>query len=41
MGGKIKAAEKNQEYCETCNETVKPKWKACPNCGEFLEINNN
>ena len=38
MGGETKAAEENQEYCGNCNEPVKGEWKACPFCGEFLEI---
>ena len=34
----INSATKNQEYCALCNKPVKPEWKACPFCGEFLEI---
>tara|TARA_B110000438_G_scaffold242340_1_gene241862 strand:+ start:123 stop:641 length:519 start_codon:yes stop_codon:yes gene_type:complete len=32
------SASENQEYCASCNKPVKPEWKACPFCGEFLEI---
>ena len=38
IGGENKIAEENQEYCGNCNEPVKSEWKACPFCGEFLEI---
>ena len=38
IGGENKVAEENQEYCGNCNEPVKSEWKACPFCGEFLEI---
>ena len=38
IGGENKTAEENQEYCGNCNEPVKDEWKACPFCGEFLEI---
>lgn len=34
----INSATENQEYCASCNKPVKPEWKACPFCGEFLEI---
>ena len=32
------SASENQEYCASCNKPVKAEWKACPFCGEFLEI---
>lgn len=32
------SASENQEYCASCNKPVKTEWKACPFCGEFLEI---
>ena len=32
------SASENQEYCASCNKPVKSEWKACPFCGEFLEI---
>ena len=38
LGGKIDSAEEGQEYCGNCNEPVKNEWKACPLCGEFLEV---
>jgi|TARA_B110000438_G_scaffold5641_1_gene5624 hypothetical protein len=34
----INSATESQEYCASCNKPVKPEWKACPFCGEFLEI---
>ena len=36
--GRIDSAEEDQEYCGNCNEPVKKEWKACPLCGEFLEL---
>tara|TARA_B100001250_G_scaffold264306_1_gene227878 strand:+ start:229 stop:897 length:669 start_codon:yes stop_codon:yes gene_type:complete len=38
LGGRIDSAEEDQEYCGNCNEPVKNEWKACPLCGEFLEV---
>jgi hypothetical protein len=38
LGGQIDSAEEDQEYCGNCNEPVKKEWKACPLCGEFLEV---
>ena len=38
LGGQIDSAELDQEYCGSCNEPVKKEWKACPFCGEFLEV---
>ena len=37
----IKSASESQEYCASCNKPVKSEWKACPFCGEFLEIYEN
>ena len=37
MGGQIKSVSDEQEFCAECNKPVKPEWKACPFCGEFLE----
>ena len=34
----INSASETQEYCSSCNKPVKSEWKACPFCGEFLEI---
>ena len=36
--GRVENAADNLEFCESCNKPVKKKWKACPFCGEFLEI---
>ena len=36
--GKIGSAEDDQEYCGNCKEPVRTEWKACPLCGEFLEV---
>ena len=38
MKGKLTNAADEQEFCAECNKPVKPEWKACPFCGEFLEI---
>ena len=38
MNEHINSASENQEYCASCNKPVKSEWKACPFCGEFLEI---
>ena len=38
MKGQLNSANENQEYCAECNNPVKPEWKACPFCGEFLEV---
>jgi hypothetical protein len=37
MGGQIKSISDEQEFCAKCSKPVKPEWKACPFCGEFLE----
>ena len=37
MGGQIKSVSEEQEFCAECKKPVKPEWKACPFCGEFLE----
>ena len=37
MGGQIKSISDEQEFCAECKKPVKPEWKACPFCGEFLE----
>ena len=37
MGGQIKSVSDEQEFCAECKKPVKPEWKACPFCGEFLE----
>jgi len=37
MEGQIKSVSDEQEFCAECNKPVKPEWKACPFCGEFLE----
>jgi len=37
----INSASETQEYCASCNKPVKSEWKACPFCGEFLEIYEN
>ena len=36
--GGVENATDNLEFCESCNKPVKKEWKACPFCGEFLEI---
>ena len=36
--GRVENAADNLEFCESCNKPAKKKWKACPFCGEFLEI---
>ena len=36
--GRVENATDNLEFCESCNKPVKKEWKACPFCGEFLEI---
>ena len=38
MKGKVMSAADEQEFCAECKKPVKPEWKACPFCGEFLEI---
>ena len=38
MKGKVTNAAEEQEFCAECKKPVKPEWKACPFCGEFLEI---
>ena len=38
MKGKLTNAADEQEFCAECNKPVKPEWKACPFCGEFLEV---
>jgi len=38
MEGQIKSVSDNQEFCAECKKPVKTEWKACPFCGEFLEI---
>jgi len=38
MKGKVTNATDEQEFCAECKKPVKPEWKACPFCGEFLEI---
>ncbi len=38
MKGKVTNASDEQEFCAECKKPVKPDWKACPFCGEFLEI---
>ncbi len=37
MGGQIKSVSDEQEFCAACKKPVRPEWKACPFCGEFLE----
>ena len=37
MSGQIKPISDEQEFCAECKKPVKPEWKACPFCGEFLE----
>ena len=41
MKGKVTNAADEQEFCAECKKPVKPEWKACPFCGEFLEIYEN
>ena len=36
--GRVENAVDNLEFCESCSKPVKKEWKACPFCGEFLEI---
>ena len=36
--GKIENVAKSLEYCAECGKPVKEEWKACPYCGEFLEV---
>ena len=36
--GKVENIAENLEYCAECSKTVKEEWKACPYCGEFLEV---
>ena len=38
MSGEIKSISDEQEFCAECKKPVKAEWKACPFCGEFLEI---
>ena len=38
MNGQIKSISDEQEFCAECKKPVKDEWKACPFCGEFLEI---
>jgi len=38
MSGQIKSVSDEQEFCAECKKPVKAEWKACPFCGEFLEI---
>ena len=38
MEGQIQSVSDNQEFCAECKKPVKTEWKACPFCGEFLEI---
>ena len=37
ISGQIKSISDDQEFCAACKKPVKPEWKACPFCGEFLE----
>ena len=37
MGGQVRSISDEQEFCAECKKPVKPEWKACPFCGEFLE----
>ena len=37
MSGQVKSVSDEQEFCAVCKKPVKPEWKACPFCGEFLE----
>lgn len=36
--GKVENIAENLEYCAKCSKPVKEQWKACPYCGEFLEV---
>ena len=36
--GKVENAADELEYCAECAKPVKREWKACPYCGEFLEV---
>ena len=36
--GKVENIAENLEYCAKCSKPVKEEWKACPYCGEFLEV---
>ncbi len=36
--GRVENTTDNLEFCESCSKPVKKEWKACPFCGEFLEI---
>lgn len=38
MSGQIKSISDEQEFCAECKKPVKTEWKACPFCGEFLEM---
>jgi len=38
MSGQIKSISDEQVFCAECKKPVKAEWKACPFCGEFLEI---
>ncbi len=38
MSGQIKSISDEQEFCAKCKKPVKTEWKACPFCGEFLEV---
>ena len=38
ISGQIKSVSDEQEFCAECKKPVKAEWKACPFCGEFLEI---
>jgi hypothetical protein len=38
MSGQIKTVSDKQEFCAECKKPVIAEWKACPFCGEFLEI---
>ena len=38
MSGQVKSISDEQEFCAECKKPVKTEWKACPFCGEFLEI---
>tara|TARA_B100001250_G_scaffold63696_1_gene50110 strand:+ start:1933 stop:2451 length:519 start_codon:yes stop_codon:yes gene_type:complete len=37
ISGQVKPISDEQEFCAECKKPVKPEWKACPFCGEFLE----
>ena len=41
MSGQTKSVSDEQEFCAECKKPVKTEWKACPFCGEFLEIYEN